>query len=533
MSLHLAISKWSRSLALILILLFGPALGSAEVYSQNVSVQGEFSVPKGMEGRVNFWIDIFGRYGKHQIVLHHREYPQAQFGVLDFSTEAATMSPIQLSKFMERTRKAEIARIEETMRFLATGREPQTAFESKIAAAMQSVPGGVQKYSKVIKDDLVRSQTGIKDKMKAAIERSGRYLPMMERIFSEFGLPIELTRLPFVESSFDYTAYSSVGAAGIWQFMPRTAKLFSMSVNQAIDERRDPIRATISAAKYLKMAYDELGTWPLALTSYNHGVYGVKKAIKNMGTTDIATIVEYDGKRAFGFASNNFYSEFLASLIIYKNYKRFFPEIQIEPALRYEQIELTSATNIGAIRAKLGIDLDELKRLNYAISKRAWEGRVNLPRGYMLKVPVGYGTHAERIMTPERTATVTASSIYGGTKYTVRPGDTLSSIAKRFHLTVQQIKDENGLAGNSLRVGQVLAIRKDSDPAKREQVVRATPSVKPAPKPAASTRTHVVAKGDSLWSIAKQYGLSINDLKTANSIPGSGIKAGQKLLIPE
>jgi membrane-bound lytic murein transglycosylase D len=115
----------------------------------------------------------------------------------------------------------------------------------------------------------------------------------------EQGLPVELTRLPLIESGFELHARSHVGAAGIWQFMPRTGRLF-MRVDTLVDERRDPIAATRGAARFLRRLHDRLGTWPLAITAYNHGPTGVARAVRGLGTRDIGTIVSrYDGP-AFG-----------------------------------------------------------------------------------------------------------------------------------------------------------------------------------------------------------------------------------------
>jgi membrane-bound lytic murein transglycosylase D len=171
-------------------------------------------------------------------------------------------------------------------------------------------------------DGRVRAQRGIMERFTNGLRTSRLYLPEMERIFRAEGLPVELTRLPLIESCFDVGAYSKVGAAGIWQFMPATARLY-MEVNDAVDERRDPIASTYGAAQYLTRAYQRLGTWPLAITSYNHGQNGIARAIDEMGTTDIVRIIHYYDGPSFGFASRNFYAEFLAALDIEKHQEAY------------------------------------------------------------------------------------------------------------------------------------------------------------------------------------------------------------------
>ena len=163
-------------------------------------------------------------------------------------------------------------------------------------------------------------------------------------------MPGELGRVPFVESSFNYDAYSSVGAAGIWQFMPwSTAKLY-MRVGSSIDERRDPIISTRAAAKYLEHAYSVLGAWSLAITSYNHGITRLSlKASKTVRTKDVAKIIkEYDGK-AWGFASKNFFAEFLAALEVEKNYKRYFPNLELDRPVYFDEVQLGSGTEFGRL----------------------------------------------------------------------------------------------------------------------------------------------------------------------------------------
>jgi membrane-bound lytic murein transglycosylase D len=267
---------------------------------------------------------------------------------------------------------------------------------------MSLIPGGASKYRRLLEEDLIRTQTGIRERYADAIRRAWKYLPIIEQIFvSEYGLPKELTRLPFIESSFDYTAYSSVGAAGIWQLMPRTARGFHLVVGRFIDERRDPIKATRAAAEYLRSAYRSLGSWPLAITSYNHGVAGVRSKVVKAGTSDISEIVEHPSERYFGFASSNFYPEFLAALEIFDNHKRYFPEVAEEPPLRVISYPLRSAMSGPYVARQLGIPLEELQEANYAVLDPVWEGRAKIPAGYVLRIPAHYRSRVDGLIQPE------------------------------------------------------------------------------------------------------------------------------------
>lgn len=461
----------SLSLGLILSVIIAPIHASASPGYLGKAYSSRFSASPELRPRINFWINVFTRYGEHEAVVHHRDYPGIVFGSLSFVSEAQRMSPHGLEKFKKAQKTAFENKVMNSFRHLATGAQPRNSLEESIVAQMRFIPGGTAKYKRVVNERLVRSQTGIKERFADAIRRSGRYMPMLERIFREFRLPKELTRLPFVESSFDYKAYSSVGAAGIWQFMPRTAKVFGLKITPAVDERRDPVEAGRAAAKYLQTAYSELGTWPLALTSYNHGVGGVKRAVRKMGTSDINRMIEYHGKRAFGFASNNFYPEFLAALEVYDNYEKYFPGLEIESALSYDEIKLSNNFSVSYITKTLGLSIDSLKKLNYAISENAWKGRYPLPRGYVLKVPDGYGDRGSRLKMPEpvtakkRTTSVRSKSSQPVREvapsvgyHKVRKGDTLWSISRRFGVPVDTLKRLNGISGSNLQVGKVIKV---------------------------------------------------------------------------
>lgn len=436
---------------------------------------GEFQIPKKLRPRVDFWINIFTKYSRDTLVIHHRDFPQAVFGVVDLSAALNGLSPGEKAKAREKLEKREISAVEEALRHLAVGGSPRNQLEERIVAELKFLPGGDKKYMRMLTDDLVRSQSGIRERYEEAVARASRYLPAMEQIFLEYGLPVELTRLPFIESSFDYSAYSSVGAAGIWQFMRRTGKSF-MTINAVVDERRDPIAATKAAARYLEAAYRDLGTWPLAITSYNHGVAGVARKVKEFGSTNIAEIVESPDTRVFGFASTNFYPEFLAAVEVYENRKQYFPDIKEEPALRFDQVRLAQGISASRAAARVGIRVDELKRYNYALSEAVWKGRALIPSGFNLKVPLGLGGRALELgksvghqtvkkISETKKVSAPAKLVKPQPKterisYKVRKGDTLSSIAKRYKVSIQSVKSSNGLTRNILHPGQVLVIQR-------------------------------------------------------------------------
>lgn len=501
-------------------------------------IGGPFQVPAKLRPRVEFWKDVFTKYGKQQLVVHHRSFPQVIFGVLDFSTDAETMSPATLAAYKESVSKETVNSLRQELLELVQLGEPRTALQGRIVRAMEFLPKGNEKYKALLDDkELIRTQTGIREKFEKSIERSGKYLPVMERIFTrEFGLPKELTRLPFIESSFDYTAYSSVGAAGLWQLMPRTAKALGVGVGKVVDGRRDPIAATRAAAKYLREAYNRLGAWPLAVTSYNHGVGGVLKRISQSGTSDLATMLEHPEERYFGFASSNFFPEFLAAVEIYSRRLQYFPSLRMDPVMDFVQFTLSTPISANYAAKELEISLEELEDANYALLDSIWNGRAKIPAGYALRIPIHAAGRAQRLRTGEpqdRRVGPSSSSIYGGLVYKVRKGDTLPGIAKKYGQVVSEIRRLNGLKSDKLTIGQVLVIKGKENQQASPAAVSVAPTVKksaPVIKSApAKPSAYKVQSGDTLGEISKKTGVSVNQLKKLNGIKGNYIKTGRAL----
>ena len=508
------------SVVFVSMILFFTAL---PLYSQNrvQTRNAAFIVPKGLQPRVNFWIDIFTRYGDNHEVIHHRAYPQVVFMVLDFYTAAKKMNKVALEKYKKEEIKKHVAIVEGAARRLAKGQPPVSELEKTMARRMAFLGSGSKKYEDLFKNDLIRSQRGIKERYREALERSGLYLSHIEDIFvKEAGLPKELTRLPFVESSFDYSVRSSVGAAGIWQFMPATARSYKMMVNNMIDERLDVIEASRAAAAYLKHAYGVLGTWPLAITSYNHGVTGVARKVKTLGTKDITQIVEHRTQRLLGFASNNFYPEFLAALAVYEKKESYFPNLKIERPLSFVELKLKNSASIEYLTRQLHISKHDLIPLNYGLLAPIWSGRARLPRGYNLKIPPQASVYVANLAQVEPMAPA-ASSVYGGITYKVRKGDTLISLARKYNTTVSQLMKLNGLKSHTLRIGQRLIVKGGA----AQQVTTEAPS-------RLKVTSYTVRKGDTLSGIAKRFGVSVDAIKKANNLKSTTVIIGQKITLP-
>jgi membrane-bound lytic murein transglycosylase D len=288
-----------------------------------------------------------------------------------------------------------------------------------------------------------------------------------------------------VESSFNYSAYSSVGAAGIWQFMRRTGKKH-LRINNLVDERRDPIQSTRAAAEYLAHAYSVLGSWPLAVTSYNHGITGVLRGAKAARSRELATIISrYDGS-TWGFASQNFYCEFLAALEVERNYELYFPGLVREEPRFFDEMEVIRPVAFRTLASAAGMDAASFSDLNPALLSPVTKGRFPIPAGTVIKVPRGYGKRVVekvgslRLFAPaspraalrpidlpeERSSgrrvyskQVSTPSAPPKKTHRVSPGETAGSIARRYSVTPEALMRENGIRdARKLKAGQKLRI---------------------------------------------------------------------------
>lgn len=293
-----------------------------------------FTVPKGMEKQVQFWVDIYTKYTTTEGVIHDSENIDVIYDVVDLS---GIYSDRVKQKKVDQRKKEILA----TLKKLADLKSPEalTDQEKKIWDAFANVDEP-NKFLNAADKNRIRFQLGQKDRMRDAIYYSGRYLEEMENIFRENNLPVELTRLAFVESSFNIMARSKVGASGIWQIMPYTARPYKM-INPYVDNRNSPLEATRLAAKLLSHNYKMLESWPLAITGWNHGPAGVLRMTQTFGTRDLAALVQnVRSKRSFGFASRNFYASFLAALEVEKNADKYFEKVTWAKPLNAQDLKL-------------------------------------------------------------------------------------------------------------------------------------------------------------------------------------------------
>jgi len=400
------VGRWLLPLFLIFPL-FSPSGSSAQQITADPS---PFPVPAGLEPAIEFWKKVFTEYSSTQLVYFDPKDMSKIYEIVDVGEDSRSNDYINDER-------------------------------ARIAAAQ-----GVD-------IERVKAQRGIKERTAAGIKRSGRYLSQIQQIFRERDLPPELTYLPIVESSYDIDARSSVGAAGIWQFMPRTGREY-MRVGRGIDERRDPLESSRAAAAYLSQAFDYLGSWPLAITSYNYGQAGVARAVAEVGSENLVDLIEKYNHRYWGFAPKHFYAEFLAAVEIGANYQQYFPWLELDPAVEIKEVEVTGKTTVATLIRLSGLSREEFLGWNPALGPATRF----VPAGFRVKVPTNRNVEP-LVQVAQKTNTEKRRAEPQIVHHRVKRGETISQIAQRYGASVQRILQVNNLRhARLLRVGTTLRI---------------------------------------------------------------------------
>jgi membrane-bound lytic murein transglycosylase D len=405
--------------------------------------------PPQLERDVQFWVRVYTQIDTNSGFLHDQYNLAVVYDTLHFPPDTVSA---------EREKLVEAARD----RYGAALRRIADAGDTPLAADDQRIKDlwgaeGTPEHLRAAVDD-IRFQLGQSDRFRAGLIRSGAWEVHITETLANLGLPAELAVLPHVESSFNPAAYSKVGAAGLWQFMRSTGRRY-LRIDGAVDNRLDPFRSTEAAAQLLAYNYRVLGTWPLALTAYNHGTAGVRHAKESLGTDDIASIVRNYHSRTFGFASRNFYVSFLAALEIDHDPAKYFGPLQKEAEARFQEVELPAYVTVSALEHTLKIDPAKLRGLNPALLESVWEGRQRIPRAYRLRLPTD-GQHWSAELLAQRLG---PHELFAGQRppprYRVQRDETLAGIADRFGVSIHALAQLNGLRTSArVRPGRVLTL---------------------------------------------------------------------------
>ncbi|GAB4360271.1 MAG: hypothetical protein Kow0073_19520 [Immundisolibacter sp.] len=402
--------------------------------------------PRALEPAVRFWSRVFTEVDTRSGFLHDDRRLNVVYETIGWPDD---LDRRQRQALIEPRRQA----IRRILLALASGTADQSDPQVR---RVQALWQGASASELRAAADRVRFQLGQRDRFAAALHRSGAWEAHIRQTLAEHGVPQQISALPYVESGFDPMAGSHAGAAGLWQFMASTGRLF-LRIDRYVDERYDPHAATVAAARLLRGNYDALGTWPLALTAYNHGRAGMRRAVETLGTTDIATLIEHYNGRSFGFASRNFYPTFLAAVELSSAPEKSFGAVVKAPAAQMQEVTLPAYLPLHVVERELGIDRGTLRRLNPALRPAVWDETRLLPKGYSLRLPADTRQAQGRIADIARRAGQTAPVTE--IRHRVRRGETLSGIAARHGISTRRLAAHNGLSPTAhLRIGQVLKV---------------------------------------------------------------------------
>jgi membrane-bound lytic murein transglycosylase D len=435
-----------------------------------------FVYPAQLEPDVRFWIRVYTEVTTDQGLVHDDWYLGLVYEVLRFDPSD---SQRQRDRIVEQT-KARYAQL--LRRFAAGDTANLTPHETRILHQFGDKTTPAQFHEAI---DRIRFQLGQADRFHEGLIRAQAYEAGISRVLADRGVPAEIGALPHVESSFNPAAYSRVGAAGLWQFMPGTARRY-MRVDGIVDQRLDPNSATEAAANLMLYNYRLLGSWPLAVTAWNHGPGGLRRAQDDLGTSDIDVIVKHYQGATFGFASRNFYVAFLAALEVDRNADRYFGALTHLPETESTLATVPDYVSIDALAKAFKADPGALRVLNPALRPPIWNKSRLVPRGYALRVPgtqqpADIAAALARIAPAERYVVQRNDGAHK-----VRRGETLAGIAAASGVTVNRLIAANGWRGTrELARGDVLKIPM---PASRAEAGGAdVVAVAEAPGPAAET----------------------------------------------
>lgn len=424
------------------------------------------------------------------------------------------------------------------------------------------------------------------------LERSGRFLPMMQDQLKQAGLPLDLAYLPMIESGYSLTAYSSAHAAGPWQFIRSTGKMYDLEINSYIDERRNPVKATQSAIAFLADLYDQFGDWHLAVAAYNAGGRKISKGLKRYKTDNFWELAQ---KGYLKLETKRYVPKLIAAILIAKDPEKYgFVDINYEPPLAYETVEVPRWTSLRAVAVACDTDLEVIQNLNRELRKL-----ITPPdnASYPLKVPAGkkdlvasnlpkvhttistnYQTHVvqknetlsmivrkynlnkttllkannlrkskleigQRLRIPYQTTTYalwdkeaprhTGSGSSHLVLHKVRPGETVSLIANRYNIPTHLIAGWNDLQNiHSIKAGQQIALYL-SDSNGAVSTLSAAHTKQPSEQVASAPMYYDVRPGDSLWSIGRRFNVSPETIRLWNDIKNNLIHPGTRLLLTD
>ena len=358
-----------------------------------------------------------------------------------------------------------------------------------------------------------------KEKTELWLERQGRYAPLIRQALTANGMPQDLLYLAMIESGLSPKAYSHAAASGMWQFIAETGRRYNLRIDGYVDERRDPVKSTAAALEYLGEMHDEFGSWFLAAAGYNSGENRVRRLLREhaggaTGDENLYWTIWPELPRE----TRDYVPLMLAMGHIAKDPARYgFTDLDYQEPLEYETVEVPGGTSLAAVARAVDVDRDVIEELNTHLVRG-----MTPPGGtYPVRVPLhrgaNFAANLERIR----------AEMPDPVEYTLRRGETLTHVARRFGVSVASIQDANGgLNPRRLQAGQRIRV-----PVADEVTMAIARSAEDGPAEG-SWRTHRVRRGDTLWEIARRYDVSVAQLRSWNSMGGrSALRVGQELRV--
>jgi membrane-bound lytic murein transglycosylase D len=489
--------------------LIGQSFITSDAFAQNPR-SDLFPRPPELEPAIRFWTRVYTEVDTNAGFLHDSMNLSVVYRRVDFNRE-------QIESHRQR--------IQQDLQVLASGRRSGLTLHQQ--EVLDAWPAGVSNSELAAAVNNVRFQLGQSNRFMEGLIRSGAYREHIEKVARDRGLPIELAALPHVESSFHPGAYSHANAAGMWQFMRTTGQRF-MRIDNIVDERMDPYIATHAAMSLLEYNYRLLGTWPLALTAYNHGAGGMSRAVREVGSNRIEDIIGNYRGRAFGFAGRNFYPQLLAVLDVERQANAVFGVLHLNPAPEYDEFVLESYIEAETLARALGVTVQQLRFDNPALRPVVWQGAKRIPSGYTVKIQKNSinGSLAALV------ARIPANQQYAyqtpDVNYVVQQGDSLSGIASRFSTSVRELVSLNQLTdAHRIRVGQTLLLPHDTNMVTQTLAAVEAEVIVPA------DGSYTVRAGDTVSSIARRFAVSEAAIMRLNNLNSNArINVGQALQLP-
>jgi len=503
-----------------------------------IDCQDTFACPESLMPRVGFWIEVFSRWDTDTAIFHDKNTPQRVFSTLK-RNEGCRRS--KKGGPIERERKRLKRNLQNLASKLKSGQALNSAQTRLYASFNGASANEVQRAS-----ERIRCQSGNRDRMREALEQFHLYRPTILDALEKENLTPELQYLPFVESAFNPNALSHVGAAGLWQIMPSTGRRLGLVVDNRIDERYDPRSATYAAAKYFRGSVDDLSETafenghsisaenlnPFVITSYNYGVRGMQRAIKQVGLDYERLLKEYKSPN-FQTAVKNFYASFLAARYVAKNSAEFFDGLNLNPdrvVSSTNRIVLKRATSAKRLANNLNLSQADLKTLNPAFKRVIWKHQALIPKGAEVQLPFqesGWTAEFDKIYNLPREIEKP-----GFVWHRVKRGESACGIAERYRASCRALIRLNNLnkratifAGKRIKVpsktGGISVAKQGDSPSLGSRSAGQTAD-------SASFQNYRVRRGDSSCLIANRYGMRCGEFLAVNGLQrGSVIRVGQ------